>query len=77
LKFLLKFLKRNAKFSKPQIWGRKVQKKEKKKPLVTGPYFFHQLAHKENAAWMEDQNFRSHLKKKLLMKIENLFARYL
>jgi hypothetical protein len=28
------------------------------------------LAHKENAAWMEDQNFRSHLNKKLWMKIE-------
>ncbi len=67
LKFLLKILKRNAKFSKPQNWGKKIAKrKEKKKPWSHRPLFLSPigqiLAHKENAAWMEDQKLQKPFK---------------
>jgi hypothetical protein len=79
LKFLLKFLKRNIVFSKPQNWGKKVKKRKENlghRPLFLSP-IGQFLAHKENAAWMEDQNFRSHLNKKIMNENRNLFARYL
>jgi hypothetical protein len=34
-------------------------------------------AHKENAGWMEDQNFRSPFVKKIINENRNLFASYL
>jgi hypothetical protein len=69
---LLKILKRNAKFSKTTKLGRKSSEKKKKtkKNLGHRPLFLSPigqiLAHKENAGWIEDQNFRSHLMKKFI-----------
>jgi len=69
LRILLKVLKRKVEFLKPQNWGKKSKVKKRKENLGHRPLFLSPirqfLAHKEDAAWMEDQNFRSHLNKKL------------
>ncbi len=71
LKFLLKILKRNAKFSKPQNSGKKVAKrKEKKNPWSHRPLFLSPigqiLAHKENAAWIGRSELQKPFKEKII-----------